>query len=639
MAHYVLSGVLDKRGDADFKSMGLNNLQGITMRRYLAVLTAASISAACATGTQTSTIGTEIAATVTQATVQAYLDTYATQYQRLYTPSSEAQWASNTHIVEGDKTNAVRTRAADEALNAFVGSTQNISTIRTFLKAERVITPIQKRQLEAMLYNAGTGPQIVADVVKRRIAADAAQTEKLYGYTFTVNGKAVTPNQIDSTLRNSANLADRRAYWESSKAIGPTLKSGIVDLRSLRNQTVQALGYPDFFSYQVSDYGMSADEMLRLTDMMNRELRPLFRELHTWTRYELAKKYKQPVPDLIPADWLPNRWGQDWSALVNVEGLNLDAAFSGKSPEWIVRQGENFYKSLGFDSLPSVFWEKSSLYPLPPNSPFKKNTHASAWHMDLANDVRSLMSVEPNADWYGTSHHELGHIYYYMSYSTPAVPLVLRGGANRAYHEGIGTLMELASGQRRFLVNRGVISGASAPDSIQTLLKEALQYVVFMPFSTGTMTRFEHELYSKNLPAGQFNARWWELARKYQGIAPPTMRGEEFADGLTKTHINDDAGQYYDYALSQALLFQLHNHIARNILKQTPHDTDYYGSKPVGDFLKTLMAPGASRPWRDVLKETTGQELNAQAMIQYFAPVYEWLKVQNRGRTYTLPEI
>lgn len=609
------------------------------MRRYLALFTAATVTAACATGTQSGTTGADVGAAVTQAAAQAYLDNYAREYQRLVTASSEAQWASNTHIVQGDSTNAVRTRAADEALNAFVGSTQNINTIRTFLKAGSVITPIQKRQLEAMLYNAGTGPQIVADVVKRRIAADAAQTEKLYGYTFTVNGKAVTPNQIDSTLRNSSNLADRRAYWESSKAIGPTLKPGIVELRTLRNQTVQALGYPDFFSYQVSDYGMSADDMLRLTDMMNRELRPLFRELHTWTRYELARKYNRPVPDLIPADWLPNRWGQDWSALVNVEGLNLDAALKGKSPEWIVKQGENFYRSLGFDSLPSVFWQKSSLYPLAPDSPFKKNTHASAWHMDLANDVRSLMSVEPNADWYGTSHHELGHIYYYMSYSTPAVPLVLRGGANRAYHEGIGTLMELASGQRRFLVNRGLISGATAPDSIQTMLKEALQYVVFMPFSTGTMTRFEHELYSKNLPPSQFNSKWWELARKYQGIAPPTARGEEYADGLTKTHINDDAGQYYDYALSQALLFQLHDHIARNILRQNPHDTDYYGSKPVGDFLKVLMAPGASRPWRDVLKETTGQELNTQAMVQYFAPLHEWLKIQNRGRTYTLPEI
>ncbi len=602
------------------------------MRRIFAALVSAALFSSCTTATQT-------AGTVSQAAVQTYLDSYAIEYQRLYAVSAEAQWAANTRIVEGDSTNALRQRAAEEALNAFVGSTRNITTIRGFLAAGNALTPLQKRQLEAMLYNAGTGPQIVADVVNKRIAADAAQNEKLYGYRFTVSGKEVTPNQIDSVLRNSSNLADRRAFWESSKAIGPTLKPGIVELRSLRNQTVQALGYPDFFTYQVSDYGMTADEMLQLTDDMNRELRPLFRELHTWARYELAKKYNRPVPDLIPADWLPNRWGQDWASLANVSGLNLDQAFTGKTPEWIVKQGEEFYKSLGFDALPRSFWDKSSLYALPPNSPFKKNTHASAWHMDLGTDVRSLMSVEPNADWYGTSHHELGHVYYYMSYTNPNVPLVLRGGANRAYHEGIGSLMELASGQRRFLANRGVIAPNVSPDPIQTLLKEALQYVVFMPFSTGTMTRFEHELYSKNLPASQFNAKWWELAAKYQGIAPPSARGEQYADALTKTHINDDPGQYYDYALSQALLFQLHNHIATNILKQNPHDTDYYGSRAVGDFLKALMAPGASRSWREVLKETTGQELNAQAMVQYFAPLHTWLRQQNSGRTYTLPEI
>lgn len=604
------------------------------MRRFLAGLCATAILSACASST-----GTGVTGTVTQAAVQSYLGSYSREYQRLYAASSEAQWAANTRIVEGDSTNAIRQRAAEEALNAFVGSTQNIATIRGFLAAGEVLTPIQRTQLKAMLYNAGNGPQTVADVVRRRIAADAAQNEKLYGYRFTVAGREVTPNQIDSVLRNSGNIADRRAYWEASKAIGPTLKPGIVELRALRNQAVQALGYDDFFTYQVSEYGMSTDEMLQLTDMMNRELRPLFRELHTWARYDLAKKYNQPVPDLIPAHWIPNRWAQDWSALVNVEGLNLDDAFRSRTPEWIVRQGEEFYRSLGFDALPQSFWDKSSLYALPPGSPFKKNTHASAWHMNLAGDVRSLMSVEPNADWYGTSHHELGHVYYYMMYSNPAVPLVLRRGANRAYHEGIGTLMELASGQRRFLANRGVIGQDARPDSIQTMLKEALQYVVFMPFSTGTMTRFEHELYSKNLPPDQYNSKWWELAAKYQGIAPPAPRGEQFADALTKTHINDDPGQYYDYALSQALLFQLHNHIATNILKQSPYDTDYFGSRAVGDFLKALMAPGASRPWRDVLRETTGQELNAQAMVRYFAPLHSWLTEQNKGRTYTLPEI
>ncbi len=71
-----------------------------------------------------------------------------------------------------------------------------------------------------------------------------------------------------------------------------------------------------------SEYGMTTDELIaRRSTQINRELRPLFRELHTWARHELARRYGQPVPDLIPAHWLPNRWGQDWAALVDVAGL------------------------------------------------------------------------------------------------------------------------------------------------------------------------------------------------------------------------------------------------------------------------------------------------------------------------------
>ena len=135
------------------------------------------------------------------------------------------------------------------------------------------------------------------------------------------------------------------------------------------------------------------------------------------------------------------------------------------------------------------------------------------------------------------------------------------------------------------------------------------------------------------------NARWWALAGRYQGIAPPTPRGEEFADAITKTHINDNPAFYYSYAVAQALLFQLHDHIAREILKQDPHDTDYFGHKDVGDFLRTIMAPGASRPWREVLKESTGRTLDARAIVDYFEPLYLWLKRQNQGRKATLPPL
>ena len=59
----------------------------------------------------------------------------------------------------------------------------------------------------------------------------------------------------------------------------------------------------------------------------------------------------------------------------------------------------------------------------------------------------------------------------------------------------------------------------------------------------------------------------------------------------------------------------------------------------MGDFLKRLMAPGATRPWRDVLRETTGRELDGKAMVEYFAPLYAWLQQQNRGRKATLPNL
>jgi peptidyl-dipeptidase A len=301
-----------------------------------------------------------------------------------------------------------------------------------------------------------------------------------------------------------------------------------------------------------------------------------------------------------------------------------------------VQQAERFYQSLGFPALPPVFYEKSSLYPLPKGATYKKNNHASAWHMNLDQDVRSLMSVEGNTEWYETTHHELGHIYYYLTYTNPNVPVLLRGGANRAYHEAMGSLMGLAATQKPFLTGLNLVDAKTQTDQTQTLLKEALNYAAFIPFASGVMSEWENSFYAEKLPADQLNAKWWELAKKYQGITPPTTRGEQYLDPATKTHINDDPAQYYDYALSYVILFQLHDHIAKKILKQDPHATNYYGSKEVGEFLADIMRPGASKDWQAVLKEKTGEDLSARAMVEYFQPLMAYLKEQNKGRKYTM---
>ncbi|MFY0608643.1 MAG: M2 family metallopeptidase [Cyclobacteriaceae bacterium] len=569
---------------------------------------------------------------------QLFLDEYTNTFLDLYYKSALAEWDANTKIIPGDTANAFKVQNANEALAKFTGSESNIAKIKALLDKKSELDELQVKQLESMLYAAANNPGTIPELVSARIKAEANQNELLFGYDFKIEGKSVTTNDLDDILSSSVDLEERKNAWETSKGVGLNLRDGLSELKELRNQTVGALGYEDYFAYQVSDYGMTTEEMIQTCDQLVTDIWPLYRELHTYARYELAEKFDSEVPEMLPAHWLTNRWGQDWSAMVDVEGLDLDGILETKGSEWLVEQSERFYISLGFDPLPNSFYELSSLYPLPEGAEYKKNNHASAWHLDLKNDLRSLMSVKPNSEWYETTHHELGHIYYYMEYTNPEVPPLLRGGANRAFHEAVGSMMGLAAMQKPFLEGVGLIDGEIETDETQTLLKEALNYIVFIPWSAGVMTNFEKDLYSTDMSKEAYNENWWALKAKYQGIVPPSERGSEYCDAASKTHINNDAAQYYDYALSFALLFQLHDHIATNILGQDPRATNYYGNKEIGQFLHEILSVGATRDWRELLKETTGEGINAKAMLNYFSPLMDYLKNQNEGRQHTLPE-
>ncbi|MBA2270535.1 MAG: M2 family metallopeptidase [Chthoniobacterales bacterium] len=193
----------------------------------------------------------------------------------------------------------------------------------------------------------------------------------------------------------------------SVKGVRVALKEGLVKLRELRNRAAKELGHKDYFALQVAGYGMTTDEMVKLHDGFLKELRPLYLQLHTWTKHKLAEKFKQPVPKRIPAHWINNRWSQEWTGLV--EAANIDDRFKDRPPEWITKTAEQFYTGLGFKPLPASFWTKSDLYPVKQGETRKKNTHASCWHIDLEEDIRSLMSIESNSRWFYTAHHELGH--------------------------------------------------------------------------------------------------------------------------------------------------------------------------------------------------------------------------------------
>jgi peptidyl-dipeptidase A len=550
-------------------------------------------------------------------------------YQSLYRVNAEAQWKAVTDVTPEHDAAA---EATGKAYAAFNGNPALITEARELLTHEKDLTELSARQLKQILLNAAEGPMTNPDLVAKRVEAETKQASILNGFEFKVNGQKITANQIDDKLEKSTDLNERKAVWEASKESGPALKPNLVTLRDLRNGVAKEMRYPDYFALEVASYGMTTEEMLKMLDDWTATLRPLYLQLHTWTKYKLAEKYHQPVPKKIPAHWINNRWGQDWEGLV--DAANIDKYFEGRNPEWIIKTAEQFYTGLGFSPLPKTFWERSDLYPLPADSKRKKNTHASCWHIDLENDIRSLQSIEPNAKWFQTAHHELGHGYYFKAYTRPEVPHLLRTGAAPGFHEGVGELIALAASQVPYLQSRGVLPNDFKADKTAFLLDDALaRSIPFIYFSAGVMPHWEADVYAKNLQPNEWNTRWWKYVGEMQGIEPPSPRGEEFCDAATKTHINDNPAYYYNYAFATVFKFQLHDYIARKILFQAPQSCNYADNKQVGTWLNNILRKGATQDWRKVLKQATGEDISTRAMADYFKPLQSWLEEQNKGRT------
>ncbi|MFO0973233.1 MAG: M2 family metallopeptidase [Phycisphaerae bacterium] len=562
-----------------------------------------------------------------------FLRRYERGYQPIYTRASAADWISSTDVSDA------HTKTAAEAhleMYRFVGDPARMNEIERLRAARWQLEPAVARQLERARLMAAQAPGTVPQLVQERADAEAQQAATMNGFVYHMQQpgaaeRVVKANDLDEILEKSKNLDKRLAAWNTSKLIGQPLRAGLTRLQRLRNAVARDQKFSGFFGLGAADYGMSATELMSLRRTVLDQTRPLYEQLHCYTKHKLAQRYGQPAPRRIPAHWLPNRWGQEWPGIE--EAVDLDPLFAGKTREWIVTQAEQFYVSMGFPKLPVSFWPRSDLYEVPPGGKRLKNSHASAWHIDLDHDVRSLMSVKPNAQWFFTAHHELGHIYYFLSYSRPSVPLLFRDGANPAFHEAIGELISLASRQPAYLAEIGLLKSKPS-DSTRWLLAQALDgsNIVFQPFSWGTMGGFEHDLYESDLPPDRYNSRWWELVAECQGIDPPAPRGEEFCDAASKTHINDDPGGYYKYGMCSLIVYQLHDYISRKILKADPHDCNYYGNKKVGEYLYALLSLGASRDWRSVLRDFTGEDLSARAMMEFYAPLNDFLKKENAGK-------
>jgi peptidyl-dipeptidase A len=473
-------------------------------------------------------------------------------------------------------------------------------------------------------------------------------------------------NNLDFSYRPQQ-IAEAWVGWhETSRPIRDDYRRFV----EIVNVGATEMGFADAGEVWRGVYDMSPTEFEAETERLWGQVKPLYDELHCLVRGRLNKKYGDeivPKDGLIPAHLLGNMWAQEWGNIYplvepfkgagsldvtkslkaqrDAEYRKLVAEFKGRptpvelaelshkadavQAEKMTRTAEDFYTSLGFPKLPESFWQKSLL-----KQPRDRDVvcHASAWDMNLKGDVRIKQCIEPEEEQLTTIHHELGHVYYYLSYNQ--LPPLFQTGAHNGFHEAIGDTIALSLTPGH-LAKIGLVPAQKSDPraTINAQMKLALDKIMFLPWGK-LVDQWRWKVFAGQIPSTQYNDAWWKLRAFYQGVSPPLPRSEEDFDPGAKYHIPGNVS-YTRYFLARILQFQFYKALCAEAGHQGPlHECDFYGSREAGRKFIDMLAQGASKPWPETLEKLTGtRQMDATALIEYFAPLMAWLKEQNQGQS------
>jgi peptidyl-dipeptidase A len=548
--------------------------------------------------------------------------------------AGRASWVQSNFIT--DDTEAIAAEANDELLKTIKELAEEARKFDGLKLPEGIARKLKLLKLSLPLPAPGNAAE------REELTKITVSMESDYGKgKFCPDGekgKCLSLGDLETILAENRNPEELKKVWLGWHRVSPPYRQRYARFVELANKGAREMGFKDLGAMWRSNYDMEPDAFAAEMERLWRQVKPLYDSLHTYVRAKLRQKYGEavvPGSGPIPAHLLGNMWSQQWGNIYELikpatgdPGYDLTEILKKRNTDakQMVRYGEGFFTSLGFDPLPQSFWERS-LFLKPQDR--EVVCHASAWDIDNQKDVRIKMCIKINEEDFVTIHHELGHNYYQMAYA-PQPPLY-QNSANDGFHEAIGDTIAL-SVTPEYLKQLSFID--RAPDEsadIGLLLRQALDKVAFLPFGY-LVDQWRWKVFSGEVGPGDYNKAWWELRERYQGVAPPSSRSEADFDPGAKYHVPANV-PYARYFLAHILQFQFHRALCREAGYQGPlNRCSIYGNKQAGEKLKKMLAMGQSRPWPEALKTLTGEEkMDATAIIDYFAPLKTWLDEQNRA--------
>jgi len=335
-----------------------------------------------------------------------------TRLEALSRKANRADWVQQTNItVDTEK------MAADAQSDLAAAVTELAVEARRFEALS--LPPEEARKLTLLkLLLAAPAPADAAE--REELTAIGAWLNAEYGrgkYCRTRTGgeECLDIDRASDILATSRDPNELVDVWQGWHRVGAPMRERYTRFVELSNKGARQLGFADAGAMWRSGYDMPPERFAAELDRLWTEVRPLYLSLHAYVRSRLARQYGAgaiPESGTIPAHLLGNMWAQQWGDIYPLaappasgEGYDLTGILRARKVDEraLVRYGERFFTSLGYQPLPPAFWERSL---------FRKPTdrevvcHASAWDFDAPEDVRIKMCVQINAEDFQTVHHE-----------------------------------------------------------------------------------------------------------------------------------------------------------------------------------------------------------------------------------------
>ncbi len=607
--------------------------------------------------------------TPTAAEADAFIAQYNADRRRDYPYETAADWLQNVYIT-GD-TEMLAAKSSERFLEYLGGKVEAAKAFGGVAD----LSPETARAL--MLLRQQTAMPAPKDAARREeLTKIASKMQANYGSgkwcrkDAAGNERCLLLQEIEKIVNDPKQTPAARAEaWVGWHATAVPIRKDYERFVELANEGAREMGYGSLAEQWQGGYDMAPQEFAAEVERLWGQVQPLYNELHCYVRGRLNKQYGDalvPKNGPIPSHLLGNMWAQQWSNIYpqvepypgvsnpdvtpalkarrDAELRKRLAAFKGKpSPRDVAEMehaadaaeavemtkiAEDFYTSVGFPKLPESFWENAMLV-----QPRDRDVvcHASAWDLNLKGDVRIKQCIEPDGEQLETIHHELGHVFYFLMYN-PLEP-IFQNGAHDGFHEAIGDTITLSLTPAH-LQKIGLLKSVKADPraTINTQMRLALDKIVFLPWGK-LVDQWRWKVFTGEVKPADYNAAWWKLREQYQGVSPPLARSEADFDPGAKYHIPGNT-PYTRYFLSFILQFQFQRALCKAAGFEGPlNECDIYGNKAAGEKYMEMLKLGQSRPWPEALEKLTGtRQMDASAIIEYFAPLMQYLKEQNQGQ-------